>query len=40
MNLVAVLEGLLFVAGEDGLSIESAMNLLDVDEKYLMKLSK
>lgn len=40
MNLVAVLEGLLFVSGEDGLSIETAMNLLDVDEKTLMQLLK
>ena len=40
MNLVAVLEGLLFVSGEDGLSIEKAMDLLEVDEKHLMKLLK
>ena len=40
MNLVAVLEGLLFVSGEDGLSIEKAEDLLDVDEKQLMKLLK
>lgn len=40
MNLVAVLEGLLFVSGEDGLSIEKAMDLLEVDEKQLMKLLK
>ncbi len=40
VNLVGVLEGLLFVAGEDGLPIESAMNLLEVDEKQLMRLLK
>ena len=40
MNLVAVLEGLLFVSGEDGLSIEKAMSLLEVEEKELMKLLK
>lgn len=40
MNLVAVLEGLLFVSGEDGLSIEKAIDLLEVDEKQLMKLLK
>ena len=40
MNLVAVLEGLLFVSGEEGLSIEKAMALLEVDEKQLMKLLK
>lgn len=40
MNLVAVLEGLLFVSGEDGLSIEKAVDLLEIDEKKLMKLLK
>lgn len=40
MNLKAVLEGLLFVSGEDGLSIEKAMSLLEVEEKQLMKLLK
>lgn len=40
MNLKAVLEGLLFVSGEDGLSIEKAMSLLEVDEKSLMKILK
>ncbi len=40
MNLKAVLEGLLFVSGEDGLSIEKAMGLLEVEEKELMKLLK
>ena len=40
MNLKAVLEGLLFVSGEDGLSIEKAMTLLEVEEKQLMKLLK
>ena len=32
MNLKAVLEGLLFVAGEDGLTLEQMMNIMDIDE--------
>lgn len=31
MNLEAVLEGLLFVMGEEGLSIEEAMRIMEVD---------
>ncbi len=38
MNLVAVLEGLLFVVGEDGLSMDQAMNILEVDQKTLVSL--
>ena len=40
MNLVGVLEGLLFVSGEDGLSLDDAMSILDVDNNTLMKLLK
>lgn len=36
MNLVAVLEGLLFVVGEDGLSMDQAMSILDIDQKELV----
>lgn len=38
MNLVAVLEGLLFVVGEDGLSMDQAMQILEVDQKTLVSL--
>lgn len=38
MNLVAVLEGLLFVVGEDGLSMDQAMNILEVDQKTLISI--
>lgn len=38
MNLVAVLEGLLFVVGEDGLSMEQAMQILQIDQKTLVSL--
>lgn len=40
MDLTGVLEGLLFVSGEDGLSIESATSILEIDEASLMKLLK
>lgn len=40
MDLTGVLEGLLFVSGEDGLSIENAISILEVDETTLMKLLK
>lgn len=35
MNLKAILEGLLFVVGEDGLSIEQAKEILDIDDDKL-----
>lgn len=38
MNLVAVLEGLLFVVGEDGLSMDQAMSILEVDQKTLISI--
>lgn len=38
MNLVAVLEGLLFVSGTEGISLEQAMNVLDIEQSELMKL--
>lgn len=38
MNLKAVLEGLLFVAGDDGLSLNKIMMVLDIDKDELKKL--
>ncbi len=38
MNLAAVLEGLLFVVGEDGLSMNQAMDILQIDQKKLISL--
>ena len=38
MNLAAVLEGLLFVVGEDGLSTEEAMKILEIDQTTLVSL--
>lgn len=38
MNLAAVLEGLLFVVGEDGLSMDQAMDILQIDQKTLVSL--
>lgn len=38
MNLVAVLEGLLFVSGEEGLSVEKLKEVLEVDNEQLSKL--
>ncbi len=38
MNLAAVLEGLLFVVGEDGLSMDQAMSILEVDQKTFVSL--
>lgn len=32
MNLKAVLEGLLFVVGEDGLTLDQIMDIMDIDE--------
>lgn len=40
MDLTGVLEGLLFVSGEDGISLETAMSILETDEPSLMKLLK
>ena len=40
MNKEAVLEGLLFVSGEDGISLENACSILEVDNSELMKLLK
>lgn len=33
MNLKAVLEGLLFVVGDDGLSLDQMMSIMDIDEE-------
>jgi segregation and condensation protein B len=33
MNLKAVLEGLLFVVGDDGLTLEQIMNIMEIDEE-------
>ena len=33
MNLKAVLEGLLFVAGDDGLTIDQVMNTMEIDKE-------
>ncbi|MDD2469951.1 MAG: SMC-Scp complex subunit ScpB [Bacilli bacterium] len=33
MNLKAILEGLLFVVGEDGLTLEQITDIMDIDEK-------
>ena len=33
MNLEAVLEGMLFIAGEDGLSYEQIINILEIDKE-------
>lgn len=40
MNLSAVLEGLLFVVGEDGLTVEQAEEILEVDYDKLKELIK
>lgn len=38
MNLKAVLEGLLFVVGEDGLSIEQILDIMDITDDELKKI--
>lgn len=38
LNLIAVLEGLLFLNGEDGLSLEKAKDILEIDELKLQEL--
>lgn len=38
MNLEAVLEGILFVSGDDGLTLEQIMNILEVDKENLIKI--
>ena len=40
MDKVAVLEGLLFVIGEDGLSIEQIKEILEVEEEESKELIK
>lgn len=40
MNLVAVLEGLLFVAGDEGISLEKAESILEVSRDQLVNLIK
>ena len=37
MNLEAVIEGILFLKGNDGISVEELKELLDVDEKTLVE---
>ena len=38
MNLTGVLEGLLFVVGEDGISIDQIKELLEIDDNKLKEL--
>ena len=38
MNKLAILEGMLFVVGDDGLTLEQIQNLLEVDEEEAKKL--
>lgn len=38
MNLKAALEGLLFVAGDDGLSVKQMLSVLEIDKDELSKL--
>ena len=38
MELKAVLEGLLFVVGDEGISKENLLNILDISEEELQKL--
>jgi len=38
MNLEAVLEGILFVSGDDGLTLEQIINILEVDKDNLIKI--
>lgn len=40
MDLAAVLEGLLFVVGEDGLSLEQIKEVLEIDDEKLKELVK
>lgn len=40
MNKLAVLEGLLFVAGEDGVNLDTIINILEIDEKEAQSLLK
>ena len=40
MNKLGILEGLLFVVGEDGLTKEEIIKLLDIDEEKLKELIK
>ena len=38
MNLKAILEGILFVAGDEGLTLENVINILDTDKEELKKI--
>ena len=38
MNLEAVLEGILFVSGEDGLSLEQITNVLEINKEELINI--
>ena len=38
MNLKAVLEGLLFVAGDDGVSASKLAEIMEIDSSELLKL--
>lgn len=40
MNLAAVLEGLLFVVGEDGLSLDQISEILEIDDTKLKEIVK
>ena len=38
MNLEAVLEGILFVSGEEGLTLKQIKNILETDKEELIKI--
>lgn len=38
MNLEAILEGILFVSGDDGLTIKQIMNILEIDKEKLKEI--
>ena len=40
MNKLAILEGLLFVVGDDGITIEEICNVMNINEKEAQKLLK
>ena len=39
MNLVSVLESLLFVVGDEGLSLEEVKKILDIDDNTLTQIT-
>ena len=40
INKIAVLEGLLFAVGDDGLSIEQIMSILEIEKEQRHKLKR